>query len=108
MTSQKKRCTQAYSISYLEYQKYGQGDDGFGCNYTLGEGLFLDLYNNLTEAQFQQGFRNLLTEVNGNIGGVHQVRRAFPNTYEIQKVIDQWYGYREKPEAHWPDGSYLA
>ena len=105
MTSQKKRCTQAYSISYLESQKYAPESDGFTCNYSLGEGLFLDLYNSLTEAQFQQGFRNLLTEAQGNIGGVYQVRQAFPDN---QGVIDQWYGYREKPEAHWYDGSYLA
>ena len=105
MTSLGKSCTQARSISQLESRRYGQGEGGHECNYRLGEGLFLDLYDNLTEAQFRQGFRDLLTEVQGNIGGVYQVRLAFPDS---QGVIDRWYGYREKPEAHWDDGSYLA
>ena len=108
MTSQNKRCTQAYSISDLERRKYAKRDGGFTCNYSLGEGLFLDLYNNMAEADFSKGFRNLLTEVRGNKGEVYQVRSAYPNTEKIQKVIDKWYGYREQPEAHWPDESYLA
>ena len=96
-------------ISSLEGRRYNTGDDGFVCNYSLGEGLFLDLYDNLSEEDFQSAFRRLYSSINNKIAGIHQVRQAFyPGSDWVQKIIDKWYGYRETPEAHWPDGSYLA
>ena len=109
MTSQNKRCTQAYSISDLERRKYGKGDDGFTCNYSLGEGLFLDLHSQMKEEDFQKAFRSLKASGRNKLSGVYQVRNAFyPGSEWVQEIIDEWYGYREKPEAHWYDGSYLA
>ena len=105
MTSKGKRCSQASNIRYLESRKFGKEDNGFECNYTLGEGLFLDLYNNLTEGQFQQGFRNLWKRGKNKMGGMYQVRQAFTAN---QQIIDKWYGYREKPELHWNDGTFLG
>ena len=105
MTSLDKSCTQARSISQLESRRYGPGDGGYTCNYTLGEGLFLDLYDNLTEAQFRRGFQDLWARRENKLSGVYQVRLAFPDS---QSVIDRWYGYREKPEAHWGNGAFLG
>ena len=109
MTSQNKRCSQAYSISYLEYQKYDKGDDGYTCNYSLGERLFLDLYDQMKEEDFQSAFRSLNASGRNKLGGIHQVRNAFyPGSEWVQEIIDEWYGYREKPEAHWPNGTFLG
>ena len=36
------------------------------CNYILGEGLFLDLYNNLGDEVFRQAFGNLYTSIRDN------------------------------------------
>ena len=109
MTSQKKRCTQAYSISYLESQKYAPESDGFTCNYSLGEGLFLDLHSQMKEEDFQKAFRSLKASGRNKLSGVYQVRNAFyPGSKWVQEIIDEWYGYREKPEAHWPNGTFLG
>ena len=57
-----------------------------GCNYSMGSGMFLDLYNNLGEEAFRQGFTNLhlrtwgfvLTEgCIGFDGGVCYLKAAF-------------------------------
>ena len=37
----------------------------FRCNYSLGEQIFLDLYNSLGEETFRQGFRNLYLKSQG-------------------------------------------
>ena len=104
-----KECTQASTIRDLESRKYKSGDDGFTCNYTLGEGLFLDLYGQIEQEDFRKAFRELYTTSDEKKAGIYQVRQAFyPGSEWVQKIIDEWYGYREKPEAHWPDGSFLA
>lgn len=109
ISSQERTCTHVTTIRDLERGKFEQSDDGFTCNYTLGEGLFLELYSHLGEADFRQAFRDLHRESNNRIAGVYQVRQAFsPRSERVQKIIDRWYGYRNTPEAHWPDGSFLA
>ena len=109
INSRGKECTQASTIRDLESRKYKSGDDGFTCNYTLGEGLFLDLYGQIEQEDFRKAFRELYTTSDEKEAGIYQVRQAFyPGSEWVQKIIDEWYGYREKPEAHWPDGSFLA
>ena len=101
-------CFWAFSIRYLERRKYEQGSRGFYCNYSLGESLFLGLYDVMPPDRFQRSFRDLLEISTVKKGGVYQVRQAFPNTPTVQEVVDKWYGYREPPERHWSDGSFLA
>lgn len=103
--AQRQRCSQASSISQLEAKRYESGDDGFLCNYSLGEGLFVDLYDAMSATAFRQSFRELYASGNNKLAGVHQVRQAYPGSWSI---IDRWYGYREKPEAHWPNGEFLG
>ena len=109
MTRTNNSCSQANSISALEQQEYDKGDAGFSCNYYLGEGLFLELYNEMREEDFQLAFRKLHTSTQNKIAGIYQVRQAFyPGSEWVQEIIDDWYGYREKPEAHWPNETFLG
>ena len=100
-----QRCSQVSNIRQLETKRYEQGDAGYRCNYSLGEGLFVDLYNAMSATQFRQSFRELYASGNNKLAGVHQVRQAYPSSWAI---IDRYYGYREKPEAHWPNGEFLG
>ncbi len=98
------------SLRHLEQMKARPGDRFFTCNYSLGEGLFLDLYREMDENEFfRPAFRRLYASSQNKQGGIYQIRQAFyPETDWVQEIIDQWYGYRETPELHWPDGSFLA
>ena len=72
--------------------------DEFRCNYSLGERIFLDMYRNLGDAAFRQGFSRLYqrsqvldeylwpTELN-----VSHVRDAFQPIAPAAEIIDQWY-----------------
>lgn len=52
-------CRVTNVIAQLEILGPKIGESEFGCNYSLGEAFFLDLYNTLGAEVFQQGFRNL-------------------------------------------------
>ena len=100
-----QRCYQVSNIRQLEAKRYEQGDAGYRCNYSLGEGLFVDLYNAMSATAFRQSFRELYAAGQNKLAGVHQVRQAYPGSWSI---IDRYYGYREKPEAHWANGEFLG
>ena len=100
-----QRCYQVSNIRQLETKRYEQGDAGYRCKYSLGEGLFVDLYNAMSATAFRQSFRELYAAGQNKLAGVHQVRQAYPGSWSI---IDRWYGYREKPEAHWPNEDFLG
>ena len=102
-----RRCSQVSNISQLEGQRYETADAGFRCNYSLGEGLFVDLYNAMSATRFRQSFRELYDSGKNHLAGVHQVRQAYYYS-NAWAIIDRWYGYREKPEAHWPNGEFLG
>ncbi len=102
-----RRCSQVSNISQLEGQRYETADAGFRCNYSLGEGLFVDLYDDMPATVFRQSFRELYASGKNQLAGVHQVRQAYYYS-NAWAIIDRWYGYREKPEAHWPNGEFLG
>ena len=52
-------CPYMRTISELDEQPPDSDTDEFGCNYTLGERLFLDLYRSINEVDFWQGIRDL-------------------------------------------------
>ena len=102
---QNRPCYYVANISQLESQRYEHGDAGFQCNYSLGERLFVALHDSLPETQFRQSFRDLYASGKNKLAGVHQLRAAYPNSGDI---IDRWYGYREMPELHRPNGDFLG
>ncbi len=61
-------CSPIYSISELRrvaLDELLQGRENIfdGCNYTLGEGMFLELYDSLGDEAFRQGFANLYLQL---------------------------------------------
>ena len=75
-------------------------DIEFGCNYSLGERLFLDLHQTLGDTQFRQGFRDLFiaseaqydTEDYGSTPiGIGHIKEAFRLGGEATNtVIARW------------------
>ncbi len=94
-------CEHAGNIAELESLNITLGDIEFDCNYSLGEGLFLDLYRTLGDARFQEGFRKLYEASQGGDGthdywgtslGIDHVREAFGSGNEAaDEVIARWY-----------------
>ena len=52
-------CESARSLSELEQKTPSVIDSGSICHYSMGFGLFYDLYNSLGDAEFRRGFREL-------------------------------------------------
>ena len=71
----------------------------FGCNYSLGERLFLDLYRTLGREQFREGFRNLYlgSKGRGSHAGIAEVEAAFKKDAApeaaagVDTVLNRWY-----------------
>ncbi len=94
-------CAYAGNIAELEFLDIARDDIRFGCNYSLGERLFMDLYRTLGAERFRQGFRELyLTskvehEDNyypGTSLGIGHVKEAFRSDDEAADVvIARWY-----------------
>ena len=79
-------CAHAASIAELE------GDPLYGCNYTLGKRIFLDMYRTLGPELFRQGFGSL----HSGSFDIDGFRAAFANAApewagEIDAVVDRWY-----------------
>ena len=94
-------CAHARNIVELESLKITQDSIEFGCNYSLGERLFLDLNRTLGDTQFQQGFRELYiasaarddTDDDGSASiGIEHVMQAFLlGEKATNAVITRWY-----------------
>ena len=104
-------CTLVNTIGELDQGTYDgslEGKDlyGSGCNYTMGYGLFANLYSRLGNTEFQRGFGSLYLKISnlehedectGAEKGVCYVRKAFvedayPGFAEAAgEVIDRWY-----------------
>ena len=106
-------CAYARSIAELERLGKSRGDVEFGCNYSLGERIFIDLYRALGEEKFQQGFHRLylVSEVEddaddyrGTSVGIRHVREAFLMEYEPGKaIVDRWYDSAESYDLSYRD-----
>ena len=94
-------CAHARNIVELESLKITQDSIEFGCNYSLGERLFLDLNRTLGDTQFRQGFRELYiasaarddTDDDGSASiRIGHVREAFSlGEKATDAVIARWY-----------------
>ena len=75
------------------------GSPEVSCNYSLGERIFLDLYRNLGEATFRQGFSRLYQMrqvLNENLSStylnINHLRNAFqPLAPTATAIINRWY-----------------
>ena len=94
-------CGHAASLAELESLDALRGNAEFGCNYSLGERLFVDLYRTLGHEKFQRGFRTLFQvseiededeRVRGTPVGIEHVRDAFRSEEGSETaVISRWY-----------------
>ncbi|GEM_PF-874435 len=93
-------CAHAGNIADLEGGHAGAAPQ-YGCNYALGERLFVDLYRVLGDGRFQRGFRrlHLLSQAgyepgagDGASPAIGHVREAFrSNDGAADTVIARWY-----------------
>ena len=92
-------CEYTDNIAELERLTALGNDDVFECNYSLGEGFFLDLYHTLGDQAFREGllrlYRIALIEddadgYDGTRVGIHHVADAFPSD-AAKTVINHWY-----------------
>ena len=94
-------CPYMRSISELDDLAPDPETDEFGCNYTLGERVFHDLYRSLDEAEFWRGVRDLYvrsqkseepeSEYGSTRVGMEHIREVFQSD-AAHMVIARWYG----------------
>jgi len=98
-------CGHVSTIQDLEGLNAARSSDAFGCNYSLGERLFADLYRGLGEARFRQGLRNLylLSQIEddddaqaGTPVGIDDIREAFSAAADhatplVDVTVARWY-----------------
>ena len=94
-------CPYAKSISELEEEEFAREVPAFRCNYSLGERLFVDLYQTLGEDTFQEGFRRLylaseIEDETDNRRGtsvrIEHVTQAFRSGRGLESaVLNRWY-----------------
>lgn len=92
-------CQHTDSIAELERLTALGNDEVFECNYSLGEGFFLDLYRHLGDQAFREGLRRLyrmaLVEddadsYDGTSVGIQHIENAF-YLDPANVVINRWY-----------------
>lgn len=96
-------CAYADSIADLENLNPTWASDAFGCNYSLGERFFFDLYRLIGPDDFRRGFRILYLASQkdddadaypGTTVGISQIRDAFAagaNGVRVRNAIARWY-----------------
>ena len=94
-------CAYAGNLRELENLGSSRGDAEFGCNYSLGERLFVGLYRTHGRGTFQRGFRDLylaseiedeLEDNRGTSVGIEHVREAFRSGDGLENVVyARWY-----------------
>ena len=94
-------CSQATQILVLEEINPGRQDLAFGCNYSLGERLFLSLWDELGEAPFREGAQRLYADAAENFAGagIPEMRVAFGQS----PALGRWYS-GPRVSRPWPSG----
>ena len=94
-------CAHAANIAKLESLAASKGGVEFGCNYSLGERLFVDMLRTLGDERFRQGFRALYLaseieddsdDLRGTSVDIEHVREAFRTDDGAESaIIARWY-----------------
>ena len=95
-------CAFIANIADLEASDSDRGSDEFHCNYSLGERLFVDMYDTLGDSETWAALRSLYQKSQmeddsddnyaGTRLGINHVREAFhPNGSDAATVIARWY-----------------
>ena len=101
VTTENYPCAYVDNIADLESLEADRGASEFRCNYSLGERLFVDLYDTLGDEKFRERFRSLYlaSEVEddadnrrGTSVDIVHVRETFGSTGDgAETVIARWY-----------------
>ena len=92
-------CEYTDNIAELERLTALGNDYVYDCNYSLGEGFFLDLYHTLGDQAFREGLRRLyrmalveddVDSYEGTELTIRHVKDAFPSD-AAKAVINRWY-----------------
>lgn len=92
-------CQHTDSIAELERLTALGNDEVFECNYSLGEGFFLDLYLHLGDQAFREGLRRLYRMAlieddadgyDGTSVGIQHIENAF-HLDPANVVVNRWY-----------------
>ena len=94
-------CIYARTIAELEVLSPDPDtDDEFGCNYSLGERLFVDMYHTIGEESFWQGLGELYIEslvdddaddLKGTAVNIEHLREVFQSYPGVSATISRWY-----------------
>ena len=94
-------CPFVRTIAELESLSVSTADPEYICSYSLGERIFVDLYQTLGNEEFRESFRALYltSKVENDVGGtsdteigIEQVRAAFLDTNNTAThVVARWY-----------------
>lgn len=100
-------CGHFRTIAEMDEISLSYGEPGSACIYSLGERLFMDLYNTLGDSEFRKAFRNLylLSQVQGNECegtslNICHLRAAF-----VRNASEESAAIAEKVIARWYDGT---
>ena len=100
-------CASAATISELEGLDAEYGTNAAECFYSLGESLYMDLYNTLGTESFRQGFRNLYRkslvddpadDCQGTDLDICHLSAAFKTEApddvadQVDEIVERWYG----------------
>ncbi len=101
----RKPCGPFDNLNELESANLESGDEGFACNYSLGQRFFLGLYELMDSQDFRKGFAKLNTvQADPNISlEFNHVVAAFESDAEsnvlVKDVISHWYYGTPLPES---------
>ena len=99
VTATNQPCPYLDTIEQLQVRSHSANDAAYTCNYTLGERLFIELYQAYGDMPFRQRLRQLYLSSIPDDGdsspgtkvGITHVRTIFGNNIQGSKIIRRWY-----------------
>ena len=101
MTASMYPCPHLSNIQQLERIDPGKNEDVFRCNYSLGERIFLNLWQELGNVPFREGSQRLYKKTKTGGAGIDNVRAA----WNRPKTVERWYSSADTGTVQGIDGS---
>ena len=101
MTASIYPCPHFSNIQQLERANPGKNEDAFRCNYSLGERIFLNLWQELGNVPFREGSQRLYEKTKTGGASIEDVRVAWNRL----KIVEKWYSSADTGTVQGIDGS---
>ncbi len=98
-------CAHARAIAELESLNAQRGTPEFGCNYSLGERLFVDLHRTLGDGRFHPRFRSLYLMSQVDDGSGRGQGTTALSIEHLRESLRSWGDAGTKVIARWYDGT---